>query len=87
MPFPKPGQDPYPAVQLAEVLKRHPKTTIIWAHCGLGRIVHPVKDQIGIVERALSDPRLAHLSIRHLVGRGGEVPRGHAGDDAGARPT
>src|SRR5499426_3906563 len=44
-PFPKPGQDPYQAVQLAALLRRHPKTTIIWAHCGLGRIVHPVKDQ------------------------------------------
>ena len=31
MPFPKPGQDPYPARQLGELLKRHPKTTIIWA--------------------------------------------------------
>jgi hypothetical protein len=61
MPFPKPGQDPYPAVQLAEVLRRHPKTTVIWAHCGLGRIVHPVKDQLGILQRALTDPRLAHV--------------------------
>src|SRR6476619_2318657 len=30
MPFPKPGQDPYEVLQLAEVVKRHPKTTIIW---------------------------------------------------------
>lgn len=63
MPFPKPGQDPYPAVQLAEVLRRHPKTTVIWAHCGLGRIVHPVRDQLGIVDRALSDRSLAHVFI------------------------
>jgi hypothetical protein len=63
MPFPKPGQDPYPARQLAELLKRHPKATVIWAHCGLGRIVHPVKDQIGIVARALANPELAHVSF------------------------
>lgn len=63
MPFPKPGQDPYPAVQLAQLLKRHPRTSVIWAHCGLGRIVHPVVDQIGIVERALANPELAHLHI------------------------
>jgi predicted TIM-barrel fold metal-dependent hydrolase len=63
MPFPKPGQDPYQAVQLGALLRRHPRTSIIWAHCGLGRIVRPVKDQIGIVERALSDPALAHVSI------------------------
>ena len=63
MPFPKPGQDPYQAAQLAALFRRHPRTTIIWAHCGLGRIVHPVKDQLGIVDRALSDPALAHVSI------------------------
>jgi hypothetical protein len=63
MPFPRPGQDPYQVVQLAELFKRHPKTTIIWAHCGLGRVVRPVKDQVGIVERALSNPALSHLHI------------------------
>jgi hypothetical protein len=63
MPFPKPGQDPYQVVQLAELFKRHPKTTIVWAHCGLGRVVRPVKDQSGIVERALSNPALSQLYV------------------------
>jgi predicted TIM-barrel fold metal-dependent hydrolase len=63
MPFPKPGQDPYQVVQLRELFLRHPKTTIIWAHCGLGRVVRPVKDQVGIVERALANPSLSHLYI------------------------
>jgi hypothetical protein len=63
MPFPKPGQDPYQAAQLGALFRRHPRTTIIWAHCGLGRIVRPVKDQLGIVGRALDDPALAHVSI------------------------
>jgi predicted TIM-barrel fold metal-dependent hydrolase len=63
MPFPKPGQDPYSALQLRDLFKRHKKTTIIWAHCGLGRIVHPVKDQIGIVERLLDNPELSHIYI------------------------
>ena len=63
MPFPKPGQDPYQAAQLGALFRRHPKTQIIWAHCGLGRIVRPVKDQLGIVDRALADPSLSHLSI------------------------
>jgi predicted TIM-barrel fold metal-dependent hydrolase len=63
MPFPKPGQDPYQAAQLGALLRRHPRTSIIWAHCGLGRIVRPVKDQLAIVDRALSDPALAHVSI------------------------
>jgi predicted TIM-barrel fold metal-dependent hydrolase len=61
MPFPKPGQDPYPVVQLAAVLKRHPRTTVIWAHCGVGRIVRPVEDQVGIVKRALLNPELGHV--------------------------
>jgi predicted TIM-barrel fold metal-dependent hydrolase len=50
-------------VQLAQVLKRHPKTTVIWAHCGLGRIVHPVADQVGMVARALANPELAHVQF------------------------
>jgi len=63
MPFPKSGQDPYQLVQLRELFKRHPKTTIIWAHCGLGRVVHPVKDQLGMVERLLDSPAMAHVFI------------------------
>ena len=63
MPFPKPGQDPYPVVQLGQLLKRHPKTTVIWAHCGLGRIVRPVEDQVGMVRRALVNPELDHVSF------------------------
>jgi hypothetical protein len=61
MPFPKPGQEPYQIVQLRDLFLRHPQTTIIWAHIGLGRVVRPVKDQLGIVERALSAPALKHL--------------------------
>jgi hypothetical protein len=61
MPFPKPGQEPYQVLQLRDLFKRHPKTTIIWAHCGLGRIVRPVQDQIGIVKRALMNPELQHV--------------------------
>jgi predicted TIM-barrel fold metal-dependent hydrolase len=60
-PFPKPGQEPYQALQLRDLFLRHPKTTIIWAHIGLGRVVHPVKDQLWIIERALSNPALSHV--------------------------
>jgi predicted TIM-barrel fold metal-dependent hydrolase len=63
MPFPRPGQDPYPARQLGALLRRHPKATVIWAHMGLGRVVHPVDDMAGIMDRALSDPELAHVYI------------------------
>jgi predicted TIM-barrel fold metal-dependent hydrolase len=63
MPFPKPDQEPYQIAQLRDLFKRHPNTTIIWAHCGLGRIVHPVKDQLGIVERMLTNPEFNHVYI------------------------
>jgi predicted TIM-barrel fold metal-dependent hydrolase len=63
MPFPKAGQDPYSARQFGELLRRHPDTTVIWAHMGLGRIVHPVKDMAAIMERALADPELKHVYI------------------------
>lgn len=63
MPFPRPGQDPYQITQLYELFKRHPKTTIIWAHLGLGRIVHPVRDMAGLIERLLSRPELSHVYL------------------------
>ncbi len=61
VPFPKPDQEPYQILQLRDLFQRHPKTTIIWAHIGLGRIVRPMKDQLSIVERALKNPALSHV--------------------------
>ncbi len=63
MPFPKPNQEPYLLAQLKALFKRHPNTKIIWAHVGVGRVVHPVKDQLALLERALSDPALAHVDV------------------------
>src|SRR5258706_478209 len=57
----KPGQEPYQAEQLGALFKRHPGTAIVWAHIGLGRVVHPLKDQLWIIERALANPALAHV--------------------------
>jgi hypothetical protein len=62
-PFPKPGQESYQVEQLRELFLRHPETTIIWAHMGLGRIVRPVKHQLGIIERLLSNPALRHVFV------------------------
>jgi hypothetical protein len=63
MPFPKPDQEPYVLLQLRDVLLRHPNTTVIWAHVGLGRIVRPVTDQVALLDRALSNPGLPNLYI------------------------
>jgi predicted TIM-barrel fold metal-dependent hydrolase len=61
VPFPKPNQEPYQILQLRDLFLRHPKTTIIWAHIGLGRIVRPAKDQLGIIERALENAAFNHV--------------------------
>jgi hypothetical protein len=63
MPYPKEGQEPYLLKQLGALFRRHPNTTIIWAHMGLGRVVQPVQDQLRIVDRALSDSTLKHVNI------------------------
>jgi hypothetical protein len=63
MPFPKEGQEPYMIKQLRELLIKHPGTTVIWAHCGLGRVVQPVEGQLAMIERALANPGLRHVYI------------------------
>jgi predicted TIM-barrel fold metal-dependent hydrolase len=73
MPFAKTDAEPVYFTQTKALLKRHPKTTIIWAHTGLGRVVHPtqVSAAVGAAERSprhvdllagmLADPALSHL--------------------------
>jgi predicted TIM-barrel fold metal-dependent hydrolase len=63
VPFPRPGQEPYQLKQLGELFRQHPKTKIIWAHAGLGRVVRPVKDQLAIMDKALGDPALSHVHV------------------------
>jgi predicted TIM-barrel fold metal-dependent hydrolase len=61
MPFPKPDQEPYLLAQMKALFDRHPKTTIIWAHIGLGRIVRPLEQQLAIIETICTDPGLQHV--------------------------
>jgi hypothetical protein len=73
MPFAKVNQEPVYLSQMKSLLRRHPKTTIIWAHTGLGRVVHPVQSQatasqlatnpnhLQIVTAMLEDPTLRHV--------------------------
>jgi hypothetical protein len=44
--------------QLTALYARHPKTTIIWAHLGLGRVVEPVKGHLAYLEQILADPAM-----------------------------
>jgi predicted TIM-barrel fold metal-dependent hydrolase len=42
---------------------RHPGTTIIWAHTGMGRVVRPVKDHAASLAAILADPRFNHVNF------------------------
>jgi hypothetical protein len=71
VPFARQGAEPVFLTQMKDLLRRHPATTIIWAHVGLGRVVHPVQASAGSAERSLTqmeivdsilrDPALAHV--------------------------
>ncbi len=55
------GTDPVFLTQIKDLFRRHPKTTIIWAHVGLGRVVHPVENHIAMLETMLNDPSFNHV--------------------------
>jgi hypothetical protein len=74
MPFAKTDAEPVYLTQMKDLLRRHPEATIIWAHIGLGRVVHPMQTSASapaterrpgqmadVVVRMLSDPGLSHL--------------------------
>jgi hypothetical protein len=73
MPFAKPDAEPVYLTQMKALLRRHPKASIIWAHTGLGRVVHPVQvsaaaaertpNHVEIVQTMLADPSLGHLNF------------------------
>jgi len=73
VPFATAGAKPVYLSQMKALLARHPNATIIWAHTGLGRVVHPVSasagpaerpsNHIGIVEAMLTDPALRHVNF------------------------
>jgi predicted TIM-barrel fold metal-dependent hydrolase len=46
---------------MKDLLRRHPRTTIIWAHVGLGRIIHPLDSHTRIIEGILKDPAFNHV--------------------------
>ena len=61
-PFANEGEEPIYLTQMKALLKRHPQTTIIWAHMGLGRVVHPAQHQgTGGAERPDRDPKQVEI--------------------------
>jgi hypothetical protein len=73
VPFAKPDAEPAYVAQMRDLLKRHPRTNVIWAHIGLGRVVHPVQasagaaarnpGQVAMVEAMLTDPAFSHVNF------------------------
>jgi hypothetical protein len=74
MPFAKQDAEPVYLTQMKDLLRRHPEATIIWAHIGLGRVVHPIQASASapaterrpgqladVVVNMLSDPSFSHL--------------------------
>src|SRR3954465_3857544 len=49
VPFPKEGAEPAYLDQVKALFKRHSSGAIIWAHCGLGRIVVPIKGHVAML--------------------------------------
>jgi hypothetical protein len=83
MPFAKQDTEPVYLGQMKALLKRHRNASIIWAHMGLGRIVHPVQvsaeaaernpGQLGHCRSDAGRPRFGSREFRHLLGRSREV--------------
>ena len=73
IPFAKANTEPVYLKQTKDLLRRHPNTTIIWAHTGLGRVVHPTVVQategnaqrspnhIEIIAAILAEDALKHV--------------------------
>ena len=61
VPFAKEGSQPAYLEEMKALFKRHPNTTIIWAHTGMGRIVRPVKNHAANIADILGDPEFSHV--------------------------
>src|SRR5215475_8411211 len=59
----KDATEPAYLKQLVALFHRHPRTTIIWAHMGLGRTVAPPKGHLNEVESMLSDSALPNVYV------------------------
>lgn len=73
VPFGRTNEEPVYLRQMKAMLRRHPNTTIIWAHTGLGRVIRPAQTQavaglserppghLDMIEAILADPALKHV--------------------------
>jgi hypothetical protein len=63
MPFPKAEQARAYYEQLKNLLRRHPRTRIIWAHLGVGRIVRPLLNHGAFIDEIANDPAFSHVAF------------------------
>jgi hypothetical protein len=49
--------------QIKAVFRRHPNTTMIWAHMGLGRLVGPPRGHLAQIEAILRDPSMHNTYV------------------------
>ena len=53
--------EPINLTRMKDLLRRHPRTTMIWAHVGLGRIIQPLQHHAAIAEAILADSAFRHV--------------------------
>lgn len=61
VPFAKEGSQPVYLNQMKALFRRHPNTTIIWAHTGMGRVVRPIKNHAAQLAEIVDDPQFSHI--------------------------
>ena len=61
VPFAKEGSPPAYLAQMKALFKRHPNTTIILAHTGMGRVVRPINNHAAALAEILSDPAFSNV--------------------------
>jgi hypothetical protein len=63
VPFAKRGSPSADLEQMHALVARHPRTQIIWARTGVGRVVRSVTHHAAMLERLLRDPTVSNLSF------------------------
>src|SRR5277367_1162355 len=61
VPFAKEDSQPAYLEQMKALFRRHPDTTIIWAHTGMGRVVRPINNHAAQLSEILADPQFSHI--------------------------
>ena len=60
-PFADPEKPAAYLEPMKALLRKHPGTTIVWAHTGVGRVVRPIKNHSQMLEGILADPGMRHV--------------------------